>query len=319
MGIWKPELPRRMVVMNLAEGDQPTYTYKLSLNERKVFLDGAAATLSFMNSFKQSVGVWEGHVQDGVVSFPDVTAADLTNLVRGVTFTLGIADLNGKVREPLWGHVVRNEPRYPDNPDNNTEFVAAKYDWDFGGVAGAVSDPSWRIMNGAPTVWVNPNGVYGVACGILFDDAAMLWYAPFKGDSIQVNYTTISSGAGKSGVAICSNYDMTNYLCITHEAGISNNILHIEVGNSPVTTTSVAQVNHATATGENFTVVYNNVTQTVSVYLGTNLQTPLLSWTDDTGKVDHGPGNRYFGLNWRASLLATGPQFKQTFSAQDIA
>ncbi|MBB5167190.1 hypothetical protein [Mycobacterium sp. AZCC_0083] len=319
MGVWRPELGRRMAVMDLATGDTPTYTYTLTAREKKVFRDGAYAFIEFKNSFKQTLAIWEGYVVNGAVTFPDVTSDDTTLLVRGTTFALSIEDVNANVRIPVWGTVTRNEPRYPDYPQNNTDFNAIQYDYDFGTV-GTVVDPSWDVKNGAPSVWDNsssgqPNGV---ACGILFDDAAMLWYAPFRGDSIEINYSVVNRGAGKSGVAFCSNSDMSEYLCVTHETGLINNNLLIEVGSSPVHLTTWKSVPHVTANLDNYTIRYNSITNTVAVYQGTNLATPVIDWTDEANLVDHGDGHTYYGLNWRASLLAPGTQFT-AISAQDAA
>lgn len=314
MGIFRPELPRRMVTMDLATGETPTWYYKLSLREREAFPDGSYAVMEFRNSFKQLIQTWDGYVLDGVVRFPDVTADLIVPLVRGTTFVLNIEDVDGRTRQPIWGHVVRNEARYPDNPDNNTEFVGVSYEYDFG-TLGRVVDPSWDVKNGAPTVW---NGG-GVACGILFDDAAMLWYGEFRGDSIEINYSIINGGAGKSSVAFCSNSDMSNYLAVTHETGLSNNKMHVEVGSGPVSLTSKVNVPHTSATGNNYTIRYNSITNTVAVYLGTNMATPVITYTDDGNLVDHGDGERYYGLNWRASLLAPGVRFTKIRATDLVA
>lgn len=319
MGIWRPDTDRKMVVLDIATGDTPTWSYKLAGHEIAVFPDSSVAVMEFKNSFGQTVGSWTGSVVLGVVTFPGLTAADGDALTRGTTFTLTITDVDGRSRQPLWGSVTRNEARYPDNPDNSTAFDGVVYDYAFND-AGFLVDPAFTIMNGHPRIYDNsllslPNAVAAgsLAGGDLtvFDDVAMLYYAPVKGDAVRLTYNTIRSGAGQSWIAICSNYDMSNYAAFRHTgvflSGLwQHDTVDVVTGTGPVTIVSrVTPVNHNNLTNQNYTAEYNPASNTYSLYAGTSL-TPLVSWVDSTNIVDHGDGEQYVGFGFKSDLLTPG-------------
>ena len=294
-----------------------TATYQYALDGLKTFPALSTATIKFYNTYGQEVNSWPGVIDGGKVNF-EVPPAVQETIPADSSFEVVVNYGGSTPRLMLWGNVVRDEARYPNEPQNSDLYQALQYGYQFLS-PGRVSDPAWRILNGSPTVWDNSirNKANGVACGILFDDGAMMWYAPMAGDSIKINYTLMGAGAGKCTMGFCSNYDGSNWIGITHEAGISNNRLHIEVGRGPVTMTTIKSISHTLTDGQNYTASYNEFTNTVSVYKGTDL-TPLIEWTDDGGLVDHGLGERYFMFNWRAALLSPGPQLVKYKIIDDV-
>lgn len=318
MGIWRPDTGRKMANLAISSGDTPTWSYKLVGKEILVFPEGSAATMEFKNSFGQTIDTWTGEVASGIVVF-DLQPTDGDLLKRGTTWTLTVDDLDGKPRQPLWGSVTRSENRYPDNPDENTDSDGVVFEYSFGTV-GFVVDPAWRIMNGNPQVYDNslaslPNAV---AAGSLFggdltifDDVAMLFYAPVNHDAVRLTYNTVRFGPGQADVVICSNYDMTNYAALRHTgvflSGVwQHDTVQVVTGTGPVTSVvRGSPVDYSTTSAQNYTAEYNPSSNTYSLYVGTSL-TPVVSWPDTTNIVDHGAGEQYVGFGFKSGLLTPG-------------
>ena len=330
MAIWTPStrvLSNQPLELNR---DNPLH-YSYTLSGGKKFPSGTTAFLTIKNTYSQTLGVFEGAVAGGTVTFLE-TKAIANALPRGASWTLHVQtpDLD-EARLELQGTVIRSEAPFPDAPPHSGEFDGVQYRYSFG-TPGFVVDPAWRIMNGKPRVYDNssrslPNAVAaasitdGAGGGpTLFDDVAMLYFAPLKTDAIRLTYNTIRFGSGYGWVAICSNYDMTNFAAIRHRgvflSGLwDHDTVEVVTGSGPVTLQSrTTPVNHSTATNQNYTAEYNPLTNTYSLYLGTSL-TPIVSWTDTTQIVDHGEGERYFGLGFKSDLLTPGVEISDIIIA----
>lgn len=298
MDLWRPGLPRRMATIDLAQNDTPVYTLNLNPNTKALFPDGSNATIDFRNTYNQVVGTWLGWVDGGSVVFD----TDLDNTFpRGTTWDLIIEDINGLPRQLLWGTVTRSEPTYPDGPPASDEFDASLYRYAFD-IPGRVVDPQWLIRNGRPTVWTNSGGLpNSVGAGTGWADVAMLWYAPLKSDSVRLTYNVVKNQFGSAWFVICSNYSMTNWAGVRHvEVSGSGDALQIVTGTGPVNYDIRATISRSTQDLENFTAEYNPVSNTYSVYAGTDMD-PLVSWIDSTSIVDHGEGERYLGMGFKSS------------------
>jgi hypothetical protein len=295
--------------MTLARGDYPTWQYKLDRREKVLFPNGSEAQIVFRNSFDQVIATWTGEVVGDTVVFEDVSGDEIP---RGTMYTLTIEDVDGYPRQRRWGDVARSEARFPDHPDNSTQFETVQYSYSFG-TTGWLVDPAWRIMNGHPRVYSNGSLPNAVAAGSIvggdltfYDDVAMLYYAPVKTDAVRLTYNVVKNTFGDAWIVICSDYSMKNYACIRHhEQSGSGDYVSIATGSGPVTITNRAQLTRTTQDLENFTAEYNPASNTYAVYLGTSKE-PLVSWTDGTNIVNHGAGERYVGMGFKSGLLSPG-------------
>ncbi|WP_132855822.1 LtfC-like domain-containing protein, partial [Mycobacteroides abscessus] len=213
MAIWTPStrvLSNQPLELNR---DNPLH-YKYTLSGGKKFPSGTTAFLTIKNTYSQTLATFEGIVAGSTVTFLEAKAIS-NALPRGASWTLHIQ--TPELDEPrleLQGTVIRSEAPFPDAPPQSGEFDGVQYRYSFG-TPGFVVDPAWRIMNGKPRVYDNayrslPNAVAaasitdGAGGGpTLFDDVAMLYYAPLKTDAIRLTYNTIRFGSGTAWIAIC--------------------------------------------------------------------------------------------------------------------
>jgi hypothetical protein len=243
-----------------------------------------------------------------------VLPADLADIEAGANYDWIVTlpdddygDLPWKIR---LGRVVRKENIYPLNPLNVSTYQALEFS---GSYPSTQSLKEYVLRHGKIKILDNsgslPNGL-GPNFPLLWQNAACLYYHPFNGDSIRWN-VTIVTGTGRTRFALCSNYEMTNYLAVefdTTPGGTGNDKIAIGTGTGPIDIT--IQTEYATNTFENlqnYTFEYNSLTNVLAVYKGNDL-TPILEWEDETNIVQHGEGHRYFGFAWRGSLLDDGVQ-----------
>src|SRR4029079_14673409 len=142
----------------------------------------------------QTVDEWIGIVTGGTISFIE-RVEKASAVPRGTSWIL-IAILAAVTpRRLAQGSVTRIEAPFPDAPPKSSEFDGVAYSYAFA-TTGFVVDPAWRIMNGHPRVYAPGSGKPNcVAAGSLlggdltiFDDVAMLWFAPLRTDAVRLTY-----------------------------------------------------------------------------------------------------------------------------------
>lgn len=147
---------------------------------------------------------------------------------------------------------------------------------------------------------------------VLYTDAAIRYNTELSSDSGQVTLTVANYGAGKFTVAMCSNAGMTDWLGIQFETGLINNKVHAVVGTGPSDYTYVGEWQwEVPSSGEVFSIVYDDTTNTISCYPGRYIDgqvnaNPILRYEDEDNDVTHGSGHRYTGMLWETSLFASG-------------
>lgn len=314
--IWKPATQvESNRVLDLNRFNPAVWQYKLAGN--KTFEDGASAYLQIFNSYGQILATWDGNVDGGTITFDESNAkADL--IPRGSSWQL-FADVDGQSRLVAQGIVTRTEAPFPDQPPKSSEFDGVRYLYSFG-TPGLLRDPAWRILDGNPRVYDNsirslPNAV---AAGSLlagdfavFDDVAMLYFAPLKTDAVRMSYNTVrsrfdSDGNGDLWAVICSSYDMKSWVGFHHsQVWGSNDTISIVTGSGPTSFATRASVATNTANNQYYTGEFNPLTNTYKLFKGS---AEVVSWTDSTNAVKHGLGYRYVGFGFRSDFLQPGVQ-----------
>lgn len=314
--IWRPtQSVENNRVLDLNRGNP--FSWKYTIGRSNVFPD--SGTIKLWNTYGQLLGTWDGEVDiDGRTLLFDEPVSVTDAIPAGSSWQL-FAEIDGATRLLAQGVVTRSEAPFPDAPAQSSEFDGVRYQYSFG-TPGLLYDPSWRILDGHPRVYDNSarNLPNAVAAGSLlagdfavFDDVAMLWYAPLRTDSVRLTYNTIrsrfdSDGNGSMWVVICSNYDMTSWAGFLHtQVWGSNDSLSVVTGDGPTSFDIRATASGNTGNNSYYTAEYNPLTDTYTLYLGSNA---VVSWSDATNVVDHGPGNRYVGFGFRSDFLQPGVQ-----------
>jgi hypothetical protein len=176
------------------------------------------------------------------------------------------------------------------------------------------------LTGGTPSVTHTTTGattLYGAGAQnnlLSTSDSAMRWYTPLNTDSPLANVSMLNEGHGQTVVILCADILLSTYLGVLFDSNADT--VQACVGTGPTTVTlEGSSVANTPANGDNYTVAYNDTTDTLAVYKGTSTS-PLLTWVDSSEIVPHGPGYRYTGLAWINPASTNGLQISG-WAAQD--
>ncbi len=278
--------------------------FPLGTEARVVFTDRAGGDLGeFYADMGATSATW--------IVEPD----DFSPIPAGSNFEMFIELPDGtfKIR---YGRVVRRDPSFPLSPTNSARFEAAMFEdllqrdmvgpyWT--NKSGAVA---MHALDGTPANWgMAVRNLAGFLPLTLWENAAVLWYAPVRSDTVEITVGLQDGGDGDCTIVLCSNYTMTNWMGIRFHDGMgSGDEIRAVVGNSPLTMSAQGTgYSHIVPDNGNlYTIRYSLPSNKVSVYIGSNL-TPVLEWTDSSHLVTHGMGHRYVGAVWNGSFATPGP------------
>jgi hypothetical protein len=257
-----------------------------------VFYDNAGGTLATVDGTVAATGI----TFNAPPSVVDLIPA-------GANFEVFLT-IDGDPYQIRYGKVIRREAQFAAQPASVTTPLAFTDSWPTLGIRS-----TWVVVAGLVGVNDNsgvslPNGVNAAAGG-----SAMRWYKPLATDSSKVQVTALNrytygnSTHVKMRVILSANVAMTSFLGVEFEAsangaGAHTDLIHLITGSSPTSVTyQGTAISNVVATGDSYTVQYDDPTKTLSVYKGTSTS-PLGSWVDATNLIPHGPGYRYVGLGW---------------------
>lgn len=285
-----------------------------AISLRGTYPDGAEAELVFTDDAGITLLTLDGDFSSGVgIAFEaDPATVANANLVAGTHFVIFVTLPWMDPYAGWYGTVIRSEPNYPlaptvDTSNNMVQFTANFIDGSAGPkwipTYGSIAVHTQSLISQDPSL--GPDYVLISA----FGKAAARWYAPMSMDSVTVAVKLINNGDGLFNVMVCSDYSMNTYLGIQFSTDVANTakqFVQAFTGSGPTGgNLQGSPVSHNVVNGDTYTIKYDSLANTLSVYYGTSL-TPLLSWVDNGNIVPHGAGFRYTGLGWFTSLLAPG-------------
>lgn len=281
-------------VIELQKGNPFEWAYR----PFRALPEGSIGYLTFKNLAEQVLDVWESDDQiEGALRF--FAEEDRTDVIpRNASWTLTI-DLGDGSSPRLFeqGIVTRVEAFFAEGPDSGV-WSGSYYQYPFS-TPGVLLDPSWEIRAGAPRIYDNSGSDLPNALGAgspSYDQSALMWFAPLKGDTAKVTYSLVR-GVGEIWVLVCTNYDLSNSAGVYHKQQASgNDTIGIATGNGAFSYTNKATATHSRVNPQNFTAIYNPNSNTFSAYIGDDLATPAVSWPDSSGVVHHGLGERYLAV-----------------------
>jgi hypothetical protein len=287
----------------ISRGSTKPYTYKAPYGG---FPSGTEAWIRITDRAKQELAILDGDVTVKEATFL-LDPLDLDPIPNGANFELFVTSPDGDDYKARYGRVIVSDVMYPLHPESVDTFTPKTFSGDFPNTAAlteyVIRSGKIRILDNPGSL---PNGL-GPNFPLFYTNAACLHYEPVNGDSIRFNFNIVF-GTGQTRFVVCSNYEMTNYLAVEFDTVDFTDHIVIGTGTSPlVMVEQTAHVPTTFADMQNYTIYYNFLTNTISVYKGTDL-TPIVEWEDETGIVQHGEGHRYFGFTWLGSLLDDGIQ-----------
>lgn len=166
----------------------------------------------------------------------------------------------------------------------------------------------------------NSIDIFGIGLS-LWQQTAVLWYAPLTTDSVEVTVGLCDGGNGNTTIVLCSNYAMTEFLGVRFHDSVLDGEDEIQIVTGKAwnsLTQQGAGFGHVGSSvpddGHIYTLRYNHAEGKIDVIYEDLV---ILSWTDTSGVVKHGAGFRYLGAIFQGTFIDTGP-LMYYWKAKDI-
>lgn len=306
-GTWnpRPQDPPYLIPVNSGLNAWPT-----GASVKAVFTDSNGGTLATLR----------GKVTPELITFSGSPKV-MDPIPAGANFVITLQLRNGETYPIRYGQVIRKEPFYA----RSTPIAASPLQFADTFQRTALGT-KYKVTYGRLQMVDNSDASLptGVAAASTTGGAAMRFEQEFTSDTVEIGVTLLNrttSTSAWTGVTLCADINQETGLCVQFVTGSSSaRKIHIGSLTDPVTVIDqVAPVALTVVNLDYYLIRYVDATATVSVYRGTALDTPIISWTDNAGLLPHGPGYRHLGANFqRVSTSTKGIQLT-SMAARDAA
>lgn len=304
--------PRQATVVLTSGG---MWTHVIHADPGTAWPEGTTYT-RFLDSAGGVINQLDGTVTGALITYehPPEETDDIPAGAGFETFLVTDDDKPYKIR---YGRVIRKEVTFPNSPADTNIYHALQF---ADGFQRTALGSKWVQVAGRTSIHANaapkPRGV-GNDFGLLYASSAIRFFQPFNGDTVKTAVTMLNPSFGKTTMILCANQTLTSYLGVQFDTLSNPDKFHVVIGTGPTTMVAQNSVSGVIADYDRYQVVYDALTDTVSMYKGDSL-TPSMTWEDETHVVPHGPGYRYVGFSWQADLFTTGPQLTNWVGQDDV-
>lgn len=288
--------------------------------------DGATAQIVFNDNTGAQLVTVAATVTPAGITFTPTGPTIMDQIPNGANFELFVTDAAGNPYQIRHGKVIRKEAQYLQAPaDATLQQLQFADSWPTTGLRS-----TWVKMAGTPTVLDNSGSSLPNSVGVPGGAAALRWYRQLNGNNFRVVFTILdlhnTAPNSSSRLRIFGAADQY------FTTGVGFELADV-VNGSGVRTQSVAPIlvtgpttvayqatatTHAFANGDEYTLDYDDETQTVTLYAGSNEAVMLAGWEDTGGVIPHGPGYRFLGMSWSNSSSNNGLQVSNWAAADYV-
>lgn len=278
--------------------------------------DGATGQLVFYDNTGAQLATVAAIVAPTGITYTPTAPAVMDQIPNGANFELFVSTTDGNTYQVRHGKVIRKEAQFLQAPaDATLQQMQFADSWPTTGLR-----TTWIKAAGAPTVLDNSGASLPNSVGVSGGAAALRWYRQLNGNNFRVVITILdlhnsapnsfsrlrAFGAADQFLSTGVGFEFAD---VVNGSGVrTQSVAPILVTGPTTVAYQATATTHALANGDEYTIDYDDETQTVTLYAGINEAVMLAGWEDTGAVIPHGPGYRFLGMSWSNSGSNNGIQ-----------